>query len=49
MKKQGYAKHFAYLILQQSGNKDAEKWLIDEGQRTLDFFNWAKSYQLPSK
>jgi tetratricopeptide (TPR) repeat protein len=49
MKKKGYVKYFAYLILQQSGNKDAEKWLIDEGQKTLDFIDWAKSYQLPKK
>lgn len=46
MKKKGYAKTFAYLILQQNGNKDAEKWLIEQGQQTLDFINWAKSYQL---
>lgn len=49
LKKKGYVKHFAYLILQQSGNKDAEKWLIDEGQNTIDFLSWAKSYQLRSK
>lgn len=45
MKKRGYVKHFAYLILQQNGNTEAEKWLIDEGQKTIDFLNWAKSYQ----
>lgn len=48
LKKQGYTKHFAYLVLQQNGNKEAEKWLIDSGPKTLAFFNWAKSYQ-PTK
>ncbi|MDQ3801688.1 MAG: tetratricopeptide repeat protein [Acidobacteriota bacterium] len=46
MKKSGYSKFFAYLVLQQQGNKQAEKWLIDQGQKTIDFINWAKSYQL---
>ena len=45
MKKQGYVKYFAYLILQQNGNTEAEKWLIDSGPKTLAFLNWAKSYQ----
>jgi len=49
LKKQGYTKHLAYLILQQNGNKEAEKWLIDSGEKTLAFFNWAKSYQPPIK
>lgn len=46
MKKRGFVKHFAYLILQQNGNAEAEKWLIDSGQKTIDFLNWAKSYEL---
>lgn len=46
MKKKGYVKHFAYLVLQQNGNKEAEQWLIDQGQSTIDFLNWAKSYNL---
>lgn len=46
MKKRGYSKTFAYLVLQQNGNKDAEKWLIDNSQQSMAFINWAKSYQL---
>lgn len=46
MKQKGYVKYFAYLLLQQKGNKDAEKWLVDEGQKTIDFLNWAKAYKL---
>ena len=49
MKKKGFVKHFAYLVLQQNGDKDAEKWLVDEGQKTIDFINWAKSYQFSRK
>lgn len=49
MKKQGYVKHFAYLILQQNGNTEAREWLIGNGEKTLAFLNWAKDYQPPSK
>ncbi|HLM03409.1 MAG TPA: tetratricopeptide repeat protein, partial [Pyrinomonadaceae bacterium] len=45
MKKAGYSKIFAYLVMQQQGNKEAEKWLIDQGQKTVDFINWEKTYQ----
>lgn len=45
MKNRGYVQIFAYLVLQQSGNKTAEKWLVDNSQKTLEFINWAKSYQ----
>jgi hypothetical protein len=48
MKSKGFVKHFAYLILQQNGDQQAEKWLASEGQKTVDFINWAKSYQ-PAK
>jgi tetratricopeptide (TPR) repeat protein len=44
MKRKGYSKTFAYLVLQQDGNLTAEKWLIDNGQKTLEFINWAKNY-----
>lgn len=49
LKKRGYAKHFAYLVLFQSGNASAEKWLNDNNQKTIEFINWAKSYQSPGK
>jgi len=49
LKKRGYTKNFAYLILQQNGNTDAEKWLLDNGKTTLEFLNWAKNIQLPTK
>lgn len=45
MKKKDYSKIFAYLVLQQDGNKIAEKWLIDNSQKTLEFINWAKGYK----
>lgn len=46
MKKQGFSKSFAYLVLQQSGNKDALKWLVENEQQNIKFINWARSYQL---
>lgn len=46
LKKKGYVKHFAYLVLQQSGNKEAEEWLIKEGKTTIEFFDWIKKYEL---
>jgi len=45
MKNRGFVQVFSYLVLQQGGNKTAEKWLIDNSQKTLDFINWAKTYQ----
>ena len=45
MKKRGFIKHFAYLILQQNGSKEAEKWLIADADKTAEFINWAKNYQ----
>jgi len=46
MKKQGFSKTFAYLILQQNGNKEALKWLVENEQQNIKFINWAKNYQL---
>ena len=46
LKLKGYVKEFAYLVLQQGGDDEAYKWLVDNGQNTIDFINWAKSYQL---
>jgi tetratricopeptide (TPR) repeat protein len=46
MKSKGFSKTFAYLILQQSGNKAAQIWLNDNNQQGINFINWAKNYQL---
>lgn len=46
MKKHGYSKTFAYLMLQQSGDKTAEKRLLDDSAQTQQFLDWAKNYQL---
>lgn len=45
MKAKGFSKTFAYLVLQQTGNKDAEKWLVDNSKQSVAFLNWAKQYQ----
>ncbi len=47
MKKKGFSKTFAYLVLQQSGNKEALKWLVENEQQNINFQKWARSYQLP--
>jgi tetratricopeptide (TPR) repeat protein len=48
MKKKGYSKVLAYMILQQNGNKTAEKWLVENNQLLTDFVNWSKTYK-PAK
>jgi hypothetical protein len=48
MKKNGYSKIFAYLVLQQNGNKAAEKWLLENSQKGQNFLDWAESYK-PAK
>jgi tetratricopeptide (TPR) repeat protein len=45
LKKRGYVKHFAYLILQQNGDQEAEKWLLANGDKSMEFFEWAKNYK----
>ncbi len=44
VKKNGYSKVFAYLILQEDGNKAAEKWLVENGDKMVEFITWAKGY-----
>jgi tetratricopeptide (TPR) repeat protein len=45
MKKKGYSKIFAYLILQQDGNEIAKKWLLDNSQKAIEFIGWAKEFR----
>jgi hypothetical protein len=49
LKEKGYTKVFSYLVLQQSGNAEAEKWILSNSQKAVDFLDWAKSYELPKK
>lgn len=46
MKKSGHSKTFAYVILQQNGDKDALKWLVENEKSYRDFLNWSRNYQL---
>lgn len=46
MKKKGHSKTFANLVLQQSGNKEALKWLVENEQQFSSFITWARGYQL---
>ena len=45
MKRQGLTKPFAYLVLQQNGNKEALKWLVENEQENIKFIKWARSYK----
>ena len=47
MKKQGHTKTFAYLVLYQSGNTEALKWLTENDAKLTAFVNWGKTYELP--
>lgn len=44
-KKKGYSRTLAYIVLQQNGDKDAEKWLSENKEKLAEFANWAKGYQ----
>ncbi len=46
LKKRGYMKCFAYLLLQQGGNEKAAEWMQINKEQTLEFLNWAKDFRL---
>ena len=47
MKKKGHVSTFANIVLSDSGNGEALKWLGQNEAKLTDFVNWAKTYQLP--
>ncbi len=47
MKKLGHTNAFAYLVLHQSGNPEALKWLTENDAKLSGFVNWAKAYETP--
>lgn len=44
MKRRGFIKPFAYLVLYHAGNDEARKWLSDNNQKAAEFLAWAKTY-----
>lgn len=44
-KKKGYSKTLAYLVLQQSGDKEAEKWFSENKEKLAEFASFAKAFQ----
>lgn len=46
MKKQNFSQTFAYLVLQQNGNKDAADWLVKNAAQRTAFVEWAKNYRV---
>jgi tetratricopeptide (TPR) repeat protein len=48
MRRRGYVKPFAYIVLANAGNEAAARWVLSDNQKTVvEFMNWAKSYQPP--
>lgn len=45
LKNAGHHQTFAYVVLQQGGNKDAEKWIRANQEKVLAYFDWARGYQ----
>ncbi len=45
MSKKGYVEPFAYLIMQQNGNKKADAWISANGSKMIEFVEWAKAYR----
>jgi len=45
LKTAGHHQAFAYIVLQQGGNKEAEKWLRANQEKVLAYFNWARGYK----
>ena len=45
LKNAGHHQAFAYVVLQQGGNKDAEKWLSANQEKVLAYFDWARGYK----
>ncbi len=46
MKNKSHSKTFSNLVLQQSGNQKALKWLVENEKQLRDFLEWAKTYEL---
>jgi len=44
-KKKGHSKTLGYLVLQQNGDTEAEKWTSNNKEKLTAFADWAKNYQ----
>jgi len=44
LKNAGHQQALAYVVLQQGGNKDAEKWLSANQEKVSAYFDWARAY-----
>jgi len=45
MKKRGFVKPLAYLVLTHTGNQQALKWIGENDAKMMEFVTWAKSYE----
>jgi hypothetical protein len=49
LKKAGHLETLAYIVLQEAGNDDATKWISIYPRKVLEYYEWSKAYQAPSK
>ncbi|HEY2866633.1 MAG TPA: hypothetical protein VGJ02_06040, partial [Pyrinomonadaceae bacterium] len=47
MKKKGHVPTFANIVLSDTGNGDALKWLGENQAKLAEFVRWASDYRLP--
>jgi hypothetical protein len=47
MKRLGYVKPFAYIVMVHIGDEDAVNWIKENQPKTAEFLNWAKNYNPP--
>jgi len=47
MKRLGYVKPFAYLVLYHTGNAAAQEWIKNNETKMREYIGWAKAYKLP--
>jgi hypothetical protein len=47
MKRLGYVKPFAYIVMVHNGDEDAANWIAENRPKTAEFLNWAKNYNPP--
>lgn len=49
LKKANHHEALAYLVLQESGNVEATKWISINPRKVLEYYEWSKAYRPQSK
>lgn len=45
MQEEGYVNTFAYIVYATAGNKDADKWLKENGSSIQQFYEWSENFR----